>query len=697
MTSNVATALGNLQSPVDLEYSQQNFTPQASVLELASAQRTLETPPTNSNVEENKNVPKGQVPDQEKEEEIVVLNNGSSEVRDEQTTETIDSVDKEHASERTISSDSRSAEQEQKPFEQNQTKPVVVEQTRPVVGLQDIGLEKGQKVFGKDNKLQRKMALLAKLNEVESRKLKHMEQKNKASASPVEKPLIVDRASPPTLNIQISGLGEDSEGRTVSSPQGSERDKSARSLRPRTPGSQRNLGKVITSTDSLSNDYKEDPLYYKCKNILRSLMERKDARAFLKPVNELFTSEEIPGYYQIIQHPMDLGTVLYRMELGLYRDPGIQEFSRLPKFDLERFKADVRLVWENAMTYNLENTPYYVAAAKLSETFERKLEATFKNVPEAKGMKSREKKRPKSARPTSERPLKRTNISTFRKKSSSEDTPYRGSSRTTPSVKPTSSSPGVVATTTSTAESGRNKNHCNNKSSYAAASRISMTAESPLSSIQRLEQKIKELERIQSQAPNVEYQSQEMSPASPSPLSNIPMTYEEKRRLGDNINLLPEDKLAKVIQIIMRHKGSAPVNEQEEIVIDIDALDTRTLREMEAFVQSALQKRIQKKRSSPLGETYTTQTSSVTSELETLREQLRSLQGNNYEVAVTMESGQTASATSGKGYAGSKDNELNPIPENTGGSGNNQQQKEEQMYSSDDSDSTSETASLSDN
>ena len=58
------------------------------------------------------------------------------------------------------------------------------------------------------------------------------------------------------------------------------------------------------------------------------------------------------------------------------------------------------------------------------------------------------------------------------------------------------------------------------------------------------------------------------------------MTFDEKRTLSMNINKLPSGKLNKVLQIIAE---SMPLGDQndEEIEIDIGALDTKTLRELQ--------------------------------------------------------------------------------------------------------------------
>lgn len=67
------------------------------------------------------------------------------------------------------------------------------------------------------------------------------------------------------------------------------------------------------------------------------------------------------------------------------------------------------------------------------------------------------------------------------------------------------------------------------------------------------------------------------------------MTFDEKRRLSMNINKLPAEKLGKVIQIIHeRSPKLAQSSAPDEIEIDIDALDTVTLRCLERYAKSVL-------------------------------------------------------------------------------------------------------------
>lgn len=51
---------------------------------------------------------------------------------------------------------------------------------------------------------------------------------------------------------------------------------------------------------------------------------------------------------------------------------------------------------------------------------------------------------------------------------------------------------------------------------------------------------------------------------------------------------LPGEKLGKLIEIVAKRTGKAEMNKDEEIELDIDAMDNKTLREMEAFVNSVV-------------------------------------------------------------------------------------------------------------
>ncbi len=63
------------------------------------------------------------------------------------------------------------------------------------------------------------------------------------------------------------------------------------------------------------------------------------------------------------------------------------------------------------------------------------------------------------------------------------------------------------------------------------------------------------------------------------------LTWDEKRELSAAINKLNPDKLAGVVNIIQERMPLDVQNEEDsEIVIDIDSMDTGTLRELQSYV-----------------------------------------------------------------------------------------------------------------
>ena len=92
------------------------------------------------------------------------------------------------------------------------------------------------------------------------------------------------------------------------------------------------------------------------------LTKSPDAAAFLAPAVELFTPEEIPGYQDMIRHPMDLRTIEMKLRGGEYTSP-------------EDVASDVRLVCWNCWQYNHKTTLAFQCAQRLSALFEKRYKA----------------------------------------------------------------------------------------------------------------------------------------------------------------------------------------------------------------------------------------------------------------------------------------------------------------------------------
>ncbi|XVF11579.1 hypothetical protein REPUB_Repub08aG0039400 [Reevesia pubescens] len=107
-------------------------------------------------------------------------------------------------------------------------------------------------------------------------------------------------------------------------------------------------------------------LMKQCETLLNRLMQHDFGWVFKKPVDVVKLN--IPDYFTVIKHPMDLGTVKKRIASGQYSSP------------LD-FAADVRLTFSNAMTYNPPGNDVHCMAETLSKFFEVRWKAIEKKLP----------------------------------------------------------------------------------------------------------------------------------------------------------------------------------------------------------------------------------------------------------------------------------------------------------------------------
>ncbi|KAJ8438273.1 hypothetical protein Cgig2_030638 [Carnegiea gigantea] len=98
-------------------------------------------------------------------------------------------------------------------------------------------------------------------------------------------------------------------------------------------------------------------LYKKCSSLLQKLMRHKLGWVFNQPVD--VKKLGLHDYFDIIKHPMDLGTVKMRLTKNWYKTP-------------REFAEDVRLTFHNAMTYNPEGQDVHFMAKELLGIFEER-------------------------------------------------------------------------------------------------------------------------------------------------------------------------------------------------------------------------------------------------------------------------------------------------------------------------------------
>jgi hypothetical protein len=75
--------------------------------------------------------------------------------------------------------------------------------------------------------------------------------------------------------------------------------------------------------------------------------------------------------------------------------------------------------------------------------------------------------------------------------------------------------------------------------------------------------------------------------------SDRPLSYQEKRNLGQDIHRLPQDKVYRVLEII-NESGFQTGGDDDEVEIDIEKLNTATLRKLQKFTRDVL--RMEKKK-----------------------------------------------------------------------------------------------------
>lgn len=103
----------------------------------------------------------------------------------------------------------------------------------------------------------------------------------------------------------------------------------------------------------------------KCASVLKTLQEHECHWVFAKAVDPVELG--LPDYFDIIKKPMDLGTVQKKLDSGQYHSI----------FD---FNCDVRLTFDNALTYNEPGSVVNEMATSMKTTYETKYEEMLESL-----------------------------------------------------------------------------------------------------------------------------------------------------------------------------------------------------------------------------------------------------------------------------------------------------------------------------
>ncbi|KAF8641126.1 hypothetical protein AX17_000768 [Amanita inopinata Kibby_2008] len=110
--------------------------------------------------------------------------------------------------------------------------------------------------------------------------------------------------------------------------------------------------------------------YRFCQSTIRSLKRLKDASPFLRPVDPIALN--IPHYPQIVKNPMDFSTIERKLSSSnpTKPDPNPQN----PRYrDADEFISDVRLIFQNCLTFNGPDHAVSLMGKRVEEVFDKQI------------------------------------------------------------------------------------------------------------------------------------------------------------------------------------------------------------------------------------------------------------------------------------------------------------------------------------
>ncbi|XP_052447947.1 bromodomain-containing protein 3 isoform X8 [Carassius gibelio] len=331
-----------------------------------------------------------------------------------------------------------------------------------------------------------------------------------------------------------------------------------------------------------------DHLKY-CDTILKEMLSKKHAAyawPFYKPVDA--EALELHDYHEIIKQPMDLSTVKKKMDSREYQDA-------------QSFAADIRLMFSNCYKYNPPDHEVVAMARKLQDVFEMK----FAKMPD------------EPAEPSSPSTVSATAVvskstgsseSSVDSSSSSSDSEEERATRLAELQEQLKAvheqlaalSQGPVSKPKKKKEKKEKEKKKKDKEKDKDKNKVKVEDEKKAKSSQtnKQPQQKKTTARKPNSTSTTRQPKKGGKPGSANYESDeeesFPMSYDEKRQLSLDINRLPGEKLGRVVHIIQSREPSLRDSNPDEIEIDFETLKPSTLRELERYVKSCLQKKQRK-------------------------------------------------------------------------------------------------------
>ncbi|KAF9551866.1 hypothetical protein EC957_004189 [Mortierella hygrophila] len=300
---------------------------------------------------------------------------------------------------------------------------------------------------------------------------------------------------------------------------------------------------IASSKRKGQGKWKSDPQLRHCQNILKEFAKKSNAEfmfPFMQPVD--WKTFKLFSYPDIIKNPMDVSTIRAKLESDEYDNAA-------------QFEADVRLMLNNCYTFNPPTDPVHQMGQRLQKLFESK----WAELPREPTPPPVEEVTIDSEEEVEEEP----DVDSSDDKIAAMERDLKTLSEKLETMKATKKKE-KSSKQPSTSKSLQEKPP-KSKSSTSTSKSSSKTHEHKVSSSKR---------------------SRAMYGSSDEDDDVPTITLKQKQELSENISRLEGEKLAKVIQIIHRSMPQLRDNGgQDEIELEMDALDPATLRELYLYVR----------------------------------------------------------------------------------------------------------------
>ncbi|KAM6986053.1 bromodomain-containing protein 3-like [Aplochiton taeniatus] len=292
---------------------------------------------------------------------------------------------------------------------------------------------------------------------------------------------------------------------------------------------------------------------------------------FYKPVDA--EALELHDYHEIIKYPMDLSSVKRKMEGREYTDAQV-------------FAADVRLMFSNCYKYNPPDHEVVAMARKLQDVFEMR----FAKMPDepvelpaggmvSKSTASSDSSNSSSSDSSDSEEERATRLAQLQEQVGAEQLKAVHEQLAALSQAPVSK---PKKKKDKKDKKKKDNKHSKGKTEEEKKARAGKQGQLKKGS----SRKANSTSSRQPKKGSRGYDSDEEE--------SLPMTYDEKRQLSLDINRLPGEKLGRVVHIIQSREPSLRDSNPDEIEIDFETLKPSTLRELERYVKSCLQKKLRK-------------------------------------------------------------------------------------------------------